>query len=261
MVFQEIRTYWGRSVAVVSNSVTIHRELDRILPPATTSSARPDTTFTLLERKGGFTLCKDETELWSGQDECLLWSRFEFHFQVDLGCCATSVVFVHAGVVALDQKGLLLPGRSTVGKSTLVYELVQQGATYYSDEYAVIDEDGWVHPFQRAINLRRMSGMLRVCPSAPKSNLCTSPCRAVLLASIEYRSGGSWRFAQSSQGEGVTVLLANAISARRSPERDLRYLARALAGAQVITGTRGEAREAAQALIQSLSADTSARWP
>ena len=56
-------------------------------------------------------------------------------------------VFVHAGVVAWRGRALVLPGTSFAGKTTLVAELVRAGAIYYSDEYAVLDEQGRVHPY------------------------------------------------------------------------------------------------------------------
>jgi len=48
-------------------------------------------------------------------------------------------IFVHAGVVALRGRALVIPGESFSGKTTLVRALVEAGATYYSDEYAVLD--------------------------------------------------------------------------------------------------------------------------
>ena len=60
-------------------------------------------------------------------------------------------VFVHAGVVAWKGRAILLPGPSYVGKSTLVMELVRAGAVYYSDEYAVLDARGRVHPFAQPV--------------------------------------------------------------------------------------------------------------
>jgi hypothetical protein len=57
-------------------------------------------------------------------------------------------VFIHAGVVAVDGKAVVLPGKSHAGKSTLVWALVRAGATYYSDEYAVFDRKGEVYLFR-----------------------------------------------------------------------------------------------------------------
>ena len=51
-------------------------------------------------------------------------------------------VFVHAGVVGFQGRAILVPGRSGAGKSTLISELVRAGATYYSDEFAVLNQKG-----------------------------------------------------------------------------------------------------------------------
>src|SRR5439155_6705751 len=56
-------------------------------------------------------------------------------------------LFVHAGVVEWRGKAILIPGLSGSGKSTLVASLITAGAVYYSDEYAVLDWNGWVYPY------------------------------------------------------------------------------------------------------------------
>src|SRR5438093_9745682 len=48
-------------------------------------------------------------------------------------------VFVHAGAVGWRGRAIVIPGASMSGKTTLVSAFVQAGATYYSDEYAVLD--------------------------------------------------------------------------------------------------------------------------
>src|SRR6202030_3024927 len=64
-------------------------------------------------------------------------------------------VFVHAGVVEYRGRAIVIPGPSMSGKSTLVSELIRHGATYYSDEYAVLDEKGLVHPFAKSLSVRK----------------------------------------------------------------------------------------------------------
>jgi hypothetical protein len=74
------------------------------------------------------------------------------------GCSLLSLrpyrVFVHAGVVGWKGKAIVIPGRSHSGQSTMVAELVRAGASYYSDEYAVFDYRGRVHPFPKDLELR-----------------------------------------------------------------------------------------------------------
>ncbi len=71
---------------------------------------------------------------------------------------ATHHVFVHAGVVAWNGNAIIIPGRSRTGKSTLVHALVQAGATYLSDEYALATPQGTIAPYPRPIQLRNTTG-------------------------------------------------------------------------------------------------------
>ena len=64
------------------------------------------------------------------------------------------MLFVHAGVVGWRGMAIVIAGRSHTGKSTLVAELVRRGAVYYSDEFAVLDDMGMVHPYRRPLVLR-----------------------------------------------------------------------------------------------------------
>jgi len=66
--------------------------------------------------------------------------------------------FFHAGVVEWGGKAVLIPGRTLSGKSSLVVEFLRAGASYYSDEYAVIDSRGRVHPFPRRVVTRDSKG-------------------------------------------------------------------------------------------------------
>ena len=67
-------------------------------------------------------------------------------------------VFVHAGVVGWKNRAILIPGKSFAGKTSLVAELVKAGATYYSDEFAVLDSQGLVHPYHKPLSLREPGG-------------------------------------------------------------------------------------------------------
>src|SRR5262245_9461677 len=79
----------------------------------------------------------------------------ESDLQTHIAQNAVNRVFLHAGVVGWRSQALLVAGGSFSGKSTLVAALLRLGATYYSDEYAVLDGRGQVHPYARRISLRR----------------------------------------------------------------------------------------------------------
>ncbi len=51
-------------------------------------------------------------------------------------------LFVHAGVVGWEGRAIVMPAASFAGKTTLVQAWLEAGATYYSDEFAVLDRAG-----------------------------------------------------------------------------------------------------------------------
>src|SRR5919198_2175039 len=77
----------------------------------------------------------------------------ESDLRLSVAAAARRRVFVHAGVVGWRGRAIVLPGRSCSGKTTLVAELLRAGATYLSDEFAVIDGRGRVHPFAKPLSI------------------------------------------------------------------------------------------------------------
>ena len=69
-------------------------------------------------------------------DDVYWWIRRDIERGVATHC--DQMVFVHAGVVSWHGIAILVPGRSAIGKSKVVSALVQRGATYYSDTFAVL---------------------------------------------------------------------------------------------------------------------------
>lgn len=60
----------------------------------------------------------------------------------------TRLLFIHAGVVAVGGRGMVLVGHSGAGKTSTVAALVRRGAAFLSDEVALLDPStGVVMPF------------------------------------------------------------------------------------------------------------------
>lgn len=167
-------------------------------------------------------------------------------------------VFVHAGVVGWRGAAILLPGRSFAGKTTLVAALVRAGADYYSDEYAVLDGRGLVHPYTRPLSLRREGepgARERVRASALGGREGARPLEVGLLVFSRYEPGARWRPRALSPGRGVLELLSHTVSARRRPERALAALGLAARGARALKGARGEAEETADLILGAAEKD------
>jgi len=179
---------------------------------------------------------------------------FESDLRLYIAEHARRRVFVHAGVVAWHGRAIVIPGRSFSGKSSLVAALVGAGATYYSDEYAVFDARGRVHPFLAPMSLRGAEGErpTRRSPESLGARPGTRPLPVGLVAVSEYRHGARWRPRRLTPGQGVLALLANTVPARERPAAALAALQQAVLHAPVLKGTRGEAAEVADLLLENL---------
>lgn len=167
---------------------------------------------------------------------------------------AQGAVFVHAGTVAHRGRALVLPGASLAGKTTLVVALVRAGATYFSDEYAVLDAQGQVHPYPKPLSVRRGDGSgSREVPVADLGGTVGRASAAVAVIAItSYRAGASWRPVRRSSAVGALTLLCHAGAARRAPAAVLAAVRGAALNAVVLEGERGEAPAAAQELLALL---------
>lgn len=161
-------------------------------------------------------------------------------------------VFLHAGVVGWKGQAIVIPGRSYSGKSTLVAELVRAGATYYSDEYAVLDARGRVHPFSKPLELREEGEFKQRKITAAElgghTGIKPLPVRVVLMT--QFKTGARWRPRKLTAGRGVLEMLFNTVSARRSPQRALATLQIVAAQADVLKGVRGNAADVVEALLR-----------
>lgn len=178
----------------------------------------------------------------------------EAHVQLYVAEAAPRRRFVHAGVVGWGGKAILIPGRSHSGKSTLVAALLAAGATYYSDEYAVLDGRGRVHPYLKALSLRVAPGgrATRHPIKTLGERADPSPLRIALVVVTHYKAGAIWQPRHLSPGLGVLELLANTVSARRQPDAAFALLQRAVANAIILKGQRGEASAVAPQLLSLL---------
>jgi hypothetical protein len=190
---------------------------------------------------------------WSEDD---VLGHFKAWVNLSIATLAPRHVFVHAGVVAWRGQAIIIPGSSCSGKTTLVAELVRQGADYLSDEYAVLDAHGRVYPFPKPISMREPNGLDQV--DVPVEDFggrqCRSPKPAGLILLTKYEPGSDWQPNKLSSGRGVFGLLEHCSAARRSPKRTLRTLGRLASRAQVIRTPRGEARDTAVRILDYLEA-------
>lgn len=168
-------------------------------------------------------------------------------------------LFVHAGVVAVKGRAIVIPGRTLSGKSTLVAEFVRAGATYYSDEYAVFDAHGRVHPYARPLGLRENGPTERSVKRSVASLggvAGDKPLPVGMILATEYKAGGKWRPRRISPGQGAMALLANTVAARAKPEVMLPIFQEAVRHAAILKSSRGDAKEVVDFVVKTFGTET-----
>lgn len=165
-----------------------------------------------------------------------------------------SMTFLHAGVVGWKGHAIVMPGRSLSGKTTLVREMLSLGATYYSDEFAVVNNSGLVHPFARPLGIREDLSNAQTKYSAERFGAASGikPLPLGMVVICQYEAGARWQPARLSQGQGALELLANSVAVRSRPRETLSRLQKFSRHAVFIKGTRGEAHEAAMSILNPL---------
>ena len=185
-------------------------------------------------------------------DELLVALESRLHFKIAV--CARTHLFVHAGVVGWRGGAILLPGRSHVGKSSLVAALVRAGATYYSDEYAVLDDEGLVHPFARPLGVRDATGRSRpVEPATLGGIVGNAPLPVKMVIVTQHVAGAEWVPRPMSPGETVLSLLENTLAAQSRPADALRILCASAGRATGLRGERGDASRVAEQILSRCS--------
>jgi len=236
---------YGLLVGVRASQTSAITALRRVLPPAAEpiGASTCDITYSLLLGRSADEMhlaFDNDRQIAKGDnlDTLLETVEREMHFAVAVG--ARTHLFVHAGVIGWRGSAVLLPGRTHAGKSALVAELVRSGASYYSDEYAVLDSAGLVHPFARSLGVRDASGRNRRVDPVTLGKIGRAPLPVSLVVATSHRPQATWQPRAMSRGEIVLALLENTVAARARPRDALRILSRTAANASGLRGERGE---------------------
>jgi hypothetical protein len=204
---------------------------------------------------GTYGLMRDGTALYSGFELDFAISLLEGELRVDVAKRAPDKVFIHAGAVAHKGRAILIPGESFSGKTTLVAALVRAGTVYYSDEFALLDENGLVYPYAKRLSLRdheHRQSEHDVASLGGVEGEEPLPLGAIIVT--RYRPDAAWRPRRLSASEGAMRLLTSAIPARERPAEAMRAIARGAEGAIVLESERGEASAIAPSLLAQLDA-------
>ncbi len=203
-------------------------------------------------KKKKFDLFKGKEKVAFESDEESLLDRLDSQIRITVAEFAVGYVFVHSGVVAWKNKAIIIPASSFKGKTTLVFELVKRGAVYYSDEYAVLDQDGMVHPFAKTLSIREKNGgseqtELSVEAFGGRRGEVAIDVGMVLVT--EFRRRARWRPEILTRGQGVLEIISHTVPIRNDPELSLNVLNKVVNGAVCVKSDRSEANRFARKLL------------
>jgi hypothetical protein len=249
---------YGVRMAVASTRPDVLELMKPLLPPGWEPCESDDIQRRLgitPDETGTYAFSKDGKVNNSGLGLNLALSLLETEIRLYVARKAPGAIFIHAGVVGHHGRAVVLPGASFAGKTTIVAALVRQGATYYSDEFAVLDDDGLVRPYAKPLSVRDDSRH-RVQVEHPVESLGgvvgVEPLRMGAIVVTNYRPDAEWQPRQLTPVEGAMALLANAVPARERPAEVMRAVTRSSEGAVAIESDRGEADAIAPLLLEQL---------
>jgi hypothetical protein len=263
----------GVRIRVSSDRPDVAERIGDLLPPDSKPCAieSADESFGLVsDGDGAYVFTRGDSPVAKNIDLEFGLMMIETQIRIYLGQEAPNRIFVHAGVVAAGNRAIVLPGRSFAGKTTLVAAFVRAGATYFSDEFAVLDEHGLVHPYLTRLSIREGAEALRAPgPAGPRpgssevrthvhvsqlggvSGDTALPVGAIVVTN--YRPGAAWEPRELSPGRAALALLYNTVAALTRHEEALTVLSRATSGALLLEGERGEPEPVVEEVLSRLS--------
>ena len=178
----------------------------------------------------------------------------------------------HAGAVARGERGVLLPGGSNHGKSTLTTALVADGFGYLTDEAAAVDAELRIRPFAKSIALdpgsfslfadleptRSPQGLARavacrewhVDPALVGETSDSVPVAAVVCP--QWRAGASTRVSAIEPAEALHLLLGDAFDFSSGGQPVFARLVELVATVPVLRLSYGETEGAVAAVREVL---------
>lgn len=221
------------------------------LPRLTESEANPDLSIEIEKSGDQVSLLVNGAQIAAAGQPVGLVPHLIHQIDESIVHKLTAFRAVHAGAVQLRDQVLLLPGRTHSGKSSMVAELLRRGATYLSDEYALIDAEGQAHPYPRPLLLRNGGpSQTALLPQDCPASIATGPAPIGWIMELRYDDAEGWNVVAVPQSQGLLILLRHTPHVLAEAPDLLDKFQRAAAHAQCFTGSRMDAARAAEEILR-----------
>lgn len=254
---------YGVRIGIFSNVAGLSKRIKDLLPvvvPKDLKFIRHENfehVFTIekAEASNKIFISRNDEEKVLNYNEVDVLEHLSSQIRITVAEFAKSKVFIHAGAIGWQGTGLIIPGRSYSGKTTLVSELIKLGAEYYSDEYAVLDERGLLHPYPKMLSMRGIVNDWDQIDTAPEKFGATVGENAIpvgLVLITKFEEKGKWQPEVLKAGEGVLEILQHTIPTRNNPDFVLKVLKKTISRAIIAKSKRGSAHKFAPICLQFL---------
>lgn len=250
---------YGVKIGIESNRIEVLRKAEDVVRRSLVGrievfeNGNVDHSFGItLDDAGIYTLFQNGKENSTGDSERNIFKFFGTLIRLTVAEFAPQMVFVHAGVVGWKGGAIVLPAHSFQGKTTLVAELVRRGASYFSDDFAIFDENGLVHSFPRMLAMRGIEGEYvhtDVSVGSLGGTLGEGPLPVKMVLFTEFHTDAEWNPVILSAGLGVVEMVPHTIPIRFNPEFALKVLKIIANRAIIAKSFRNDAKEFSKILL------------
>ncbi len=147
----------GLVIQVDSDSDACEQDMHKFLKLYEVVNTQPfDLRFSVVYQDDAYHFISEDKagaqqELWVSQDAREVTAALEVHLysQVVQLLDKLGVQSIHSSLLNVAGQAVMFAGVSGTGKSSLCTAGLLAGARYFSDEFSLLDEQGYVHPFPR----------------------------------------------------------------------------------------------------------------
>jgi hypothetical protein len=247
---------WGVNVEISSNKrevfdLAMKNARESLLDNLQQTDSEPVVRFLVdQERDGMYSMVRNDEEPQKGHEPKTFFKLFEAMVRVAVGEFAPNHVFIHAGSVGWRGRAVIMPAVSFSGKSTLTAALLREGAEYLSDEYAIIDADGLVHPYPRPLYFRTEDFVpFERTVEELGGTAATQPLPLGTVVLTRYLEGARWTPELLRPGVGAMSILPHVLSLKHNPKFAMEVLHKVSTRAIIASGSRGSAETFAKTLL------------
>lgn len=250
---------YGVKIGITSNQPeaieTIKKNVDEYFPRCITEIEKTEVEFQYLfvwNQSEKDSLYKNGLIVYSRIKREDLLEYFMSEIRRMIAEFAVGRVFIHSGAVSWKGKAILIPARSFRGKTSLTAALVRRGAVYYSDEYAVLDDEGFLHSFAKPLSIRgEIDEYTQVDYPVEKLGgiAAEEKTRVGMVLISEYKPFARWNPQVLSPAKGIMEIIKHTVPIRNNPAFALKVLDKVAGQAVIVKSNRGDVSKSVDQIL------------